>query len=212
MSDMDVLPKHELDVREMLRGDLVRLRYVDRYSTCRVNHRETVAEHSYFVTMYSVLIGQWYEFWHGNPLNWRKLMAKACIHDVEESRTGDWPRTFKHSDPNLGIELDRVAGIAIEQLCSRLVQGQWQKQLAMTWQQSKDSSPEGRVVAFADFLSVLSYVIQEIESGNANAVEHIRNLQEYFSGFEAETYQFLRPLVTQTASILKEIERVETRH
>jgi len=199
------LPKHELNIREMLRGDLVRLRYVDRYSTCRVNHRETVAEHSFFVALYATLIGQWYEFWHGTPLNWRKLMSKTVIHDVEESRSGDWPRNFKHSDPTLRAELDRVAATAMRQLADNLVEGQWQVELADSWKTAKDNSPEGLVVSFADFLSVLSYVIQEIESGNRNAVEHIEKLDAYFGEFEQSKCDFIRPLVTQAARIMKEI-------
>ena len=41
-----------LDLKELLLGDPNRLRYVQRYSTSMVIHRENVAEHSYYVALY----------------------------------------------------------------------------------------------------------------------------------------------------------------
>lgn len=203
---------HVLHVREMLKGYPVRLRYTSRYSTCRINQKETVAEHMYFVSLYAMLIGQWYdEGLEGEvpdpqkpKVNWYALMARSVIHDMEESRTGDWPRGFKHSDPELKAVLHRVAKDAMEKILMRLVNGYWAKWLLESWEFAKDGTVEGRIIAFADFLSVLSYIIQEKESGNAKADEHLDDLEGYFADFQEPAFDFLRPLVNETAIILQE--------
>lgn len=48
-----------LDVREMLGGDIARLRYIKRFSTCRTVGTETVAEHIAFVSLYCLFIMRW---------------------------------------------------------------------------------------------------------------------------------------------------------
>lgn len=198
-----------LNVQEMLTGDPVRLRYTERYSTCRVNHRETVAEHSFFVGFYALMIGLWCTR-QGSHILWSVLMSKAMIHDIEEARTGDWPRNFKHSDQHLRDQLDRVAEFAFQQSVCKL----WDvdltpksdpMSLVALWKSAKIEGSEGAIVAFADFLSVLSYIAEEFKSGNTYATEHVQNLDTYFEEFNDEAYNFIRPLIDQAGEFLREI-------
>lgn len=194
-----------LNITEMLCGDPVRLRYVNRYSTCRVNHQETVAEHSYFVGLYASLIGLWCE--HNNiKLAWSSLMLRTMVHDMEEACSGDWPRHFKHSDDDLAANLDRVAKIAITRMSKRLTEMEDPGTVIIhLWTVAKDDTPEGRIVAFADFLSVLSYVSQEHMSGNVFAMEHVQHLDDYFEGFKNAGFDFIRPLVNQAGDFLRSL-------
>lgn len=209
-------PPSRLDVEEMLVGDPIRLRYVWRYSSCRVNHRESVAEHSYYVALYAALIGQWLQ---RNPLqfvdsagneqrlvhrlSWERLMIRAVLHDLEEGRTGDMPRFFKHSTPALTAMLEDAATQAFSQIVGKLVDEDWANRLVRNWLVAKDDRLEGRVIAFADFLSVLAFIIQEMKSGNRDAVEHITELEGYYANFETDGYAALRPLVEQTGVIMR---------
>jgi 5'-deoxynucleotidase YfbR-like HD superfamily hydrolase len=200
----------ELNIREMLCGDPVRLRYVNRYSTCRVNHKETVAEHSYFVGLYAFLIGTWCTR-QGQKIMWSMLMGKAMVHDAEEARTGDWPRHFKHSDDALAENLDRVAELATKQLIAKLTNtfltsgDSTPHMFVSLWKNAKSEGIEGDIVAFADFLSVLSYVSQEHLSGNRFVMEHVQQLDLYFKGFESERFDLIRPLVDQAGDLLRDL-------
>lgn len=193
-----------LNIEEMLCGDPVRLRYVNRYSTCRVNHKETVAEHSYFVGLYASMIGLWCTR-QGINVAWSLLMVRAMVHDMEEACSGDWPRHFKHSDDELAANLDRVAKIAITRMSTRLVGENPRSTIITLWEQAKDDTLEGKITAFADFLSVLSYVAQEHMSGNVFAMEHVQHLDQYYEGFKSTDFDILRPLVDQAGEFLRRL-------
>lgn len=209
---------YDLNVREMIRGNPVRLRYTRRYSTCRVNNDENVAEHSYYVMFYAAMIGQWLQRHPqscgdttGDPwqlahrLNWELLMVRAAIHDLEESRTGDMPRTFKYSTPALTTVHATAAAEAFKQIVDKLVSPGWADRLLQNWMCAKDSRLEGKVIAFADFLSVLSFITQEWESGNRNAVEHIEEMTRYFENFRSSEFAAIAPLVDAVEPLLKEV-------
>lgn len=207
--------KYELNLFELLRGAPVRLRYVPRYSTCRVNHKETVAEHSFYVVLYAALIGQWLQ---NNPLlvssttdkpqylthrlNWELLMVRAVVHDLEESHTGDCPRHFKYMNEALRVAHEEAAVKAFELVCRKLVSAEWAERLKNNWLLAKDSRLEGRVIAFADYLSVLAFIAQEYESGNRNAFEHAETLRAYYSHFEDSAFDALRPLIDQVPQFI----------
>lgn len=211
-------PDYRLYVREMLRGGPIRLRYVPRYSTCRVNHRETVAEHSFYVCLYAALIGQWLQTnpqcigrnlgepqWLQHRLNWELLMVRASIHDLEESMSGDMPRHFKYATTAL-LEAHEAAALAgFDLMISKLVSPQWASRLRHNWMLAKDSRLEGKVIAFADYLSVLAFIAQEYESGNRNAFEHAEQLRAYQRSFECDRFEPLRPLIEQVPAFIDEV-------
>jgi 5'-deoxynucleotidase YfbR-like HD superfamily hydrolase len=167
--------------------------------------------------LYAALIGQWLQNHPqtisniGEPtllthrLNWELLMIRATIHDLEESWTGDMPRHFKYSTPELLKVLDDAALAAFRRVIEPLVTPRWVERLVENWLLAKDSRLEGKVIAFADFLSVLSFVVQEYESGNRNAFEHAQRLEEYMSLFKDTGYDAMRPLVEQSEVVVQEV-------
>ena len=74
--------------------------------------------------------------------------------------------------------------------------------LCSAWENAKDESYEGRIVAFADFLSVLAYITEELRSSNATMREHLISMREYYQKFCAPEFNFIRPLVQQAGDIL----------
>ena len=213
----------ELNVKEMLIGHPVRLRYVFRFSTSRVQHPESVAEHSYYVCLYSLLIADWYndavnswESQHDSEESLdmvcvATLLRRAVIHDLEESRSGDFPRPFKHSDSDLKGILEQASHHAIEQVAEALlgklsVSNRFPKQLVKVWDNAKDDSLEGRILEFADFLSVLSFMYEELGAGgNRSISNHVRDMDAYFGKFRGPDFEFIRPLVVQAGSMMLEI-------
>jgi len=198
-----------LNLERLLLGDIVRLRYVPRYSNCRRDHEEVVAEHSYFTVLYAWAIGEWAERNDGIPLLWSKLMARSVCHDIEEAISGDFPRPFKYSSSELRQMLDDAGREAAARVTYGIFPGE--RNLALeAWQVAKDRTREGRIVDFADFLSVVSYMLQELDAGNQAIHEHSVSIGEYFERFKDARFDFIRPLVLQCEPLVAEILDAES--
>ena len=197
-----------LNLKEMLIGMPTRLRYVTRFSTCRVIKQESVAEHCFFVALYSLFIMWWCwdkndEFLH--TLNEYKILSRALLHDLDEAATGDVPRFFKYSDTALKQHLDEVAQKGVHQIAAKL----WTDPTTIAsitdvWKNAKDNTSEGRILAFADFLSVLSYSWEEVRQSNIIMKEHLTNMVEYYQRFTTKDFDFIRPLIEDARAILFE--------
>jgi len=191
-----------LNIKELLVGMPVRLRYVNRFSTCRVNKFETVAEHSYYVAFYALMISEWCvqnKISHDRKI----ILERALLHDLEEAATGDFPRGFKYSDDSLRKHMNEVALKGLKSVVIAL----WNdenviKNIMDFWQNAKDDSIEGKILELADFFSVLSYVYEEIRSSNFTMREHVDSLQEYYQKFTTKEFDFLRSLIEQARTIL----------
>lgn len=196
---------NHLDLRELLGGDVSRLRYVKRWSTCRVINNESVAEHVAYVVLYCAMICTW--VWDNTEVevNEGKLLFRAAIHDIEETRTGDFPRTFKHSSPEFKAAVEKASAGHVRGLFSALMTDESSVQAYVdSWEHAKDTTPEGCILEFADFLSALSFLIEERKMGNTTITQHTGALNNYLQRFTTERYNFLRPLVNQAGAIVRE--------
>lgn len=212
----------DLNLRALMTGHVSRLRYVPRFSICRVQHRESVAEHSYYVILYAWAICRWLrhnqEPDENGVLNMKdmfkaenEVLERAILHDVEECRTGDCPRPFKHSTPALKKMMDDAASIAFSQVVEEWTTSDSFQQVCQgIWQNAKQGVV-GRVVEFSDFLSCLSYFMQERRDGNATIEEQADNMMGYCEMFTAPEYAFLQPLVQQAKGLLEEVCALLTR-
>jgi 5'-deoxynucleotidase YfbR-like HD superfamily hydrolase len=193
-----------LDLREMLLGDPNRLRYIVRFGNCHKIHHESVAEHSYYTVLYAWLVA-WWAMRQGFPVELDMVFLKAVVHDLEESRSGDFPRPFKYSSDEIHAALEKAGGMAFEQCMRPLIPNAEELQkLKAIWQDAKDDTPEGCIVAFADYLSVLSYLSLEIAGSNVTMREHVLEMEKYAASFHQERFEFLHPLVEQADVLLAE--------
>lgn len=183
-----------LNLREAIAGLPINLRYVNRFSTSRCIRPENVAEHSYYVCLYGwMLVRVAIQNLELLPESARALtqevLEKAVLHDIEECRTGDIHRPFKYSHPELKQALDQAADIAVEQICERLFTPEGPdhpRRLVYVWKTSKDDSLSGKILRLADFLSVLSFVMQE----GADAPKRLclETMREHFGQFWHEEW------------------------
>lgn len=200
-----------MNLRELLNGDSTRLRYVYRYSTCRSNKTETVAEHSYYTVLYTLLIGTWLRA-QGVSFNLELALSRAIVHDLEEARTGDMPRFFKHAEEETRVRLDDLGFKAFGVVVGAVFDeprgaAPIKTGLKALWKFAKDTdSVEGCLVAFADFLSVLSYLEEEAASGNLKLSEHVQGIQDYYNNFLHVEFNFLGDLVQQAGVLLRSWE------
>jgi len=200
-----------LDVSELLTGWPVRLRYVNRFSTSMCVRPENVAEHSYYVCLYSLAIVEWLLSQREATTSVTaaelraRVLSRAVMHDLEECRTGDIHRPFKYSTPELRETLEAAARVAIVQVTGRIFPdpGLGRDAILEYWRNSKASDEAGQIVKFADFLSVISFVKQEGPGAKERLC--LDTMRDHAMSFEKDArYNFLRPLVEQAMTIVRE--------
>ncbi len=197
--------EYNLDLRKVVLGDTSRLRFIIRFSNCPRIHDESVSDHSFFVAIYSYFLGTAL-LADGAKLDLGKLLGKALLHDVDECFSGDFIRMFKHSSPELKEQIDKACMNMMAGYCSDVSSSTKVRLWTFgNWHESKIDL-EGYIVSFADYLSVVSYVHQEIDLGNNRMRRQLPELWKFHSTFETEEkYLFLRPYVEQAKSILEEL-------
>lgn len=193
-----------MTLQGLIEGDLTRLRFVFRFSSVFVLHKESVAEHSFFVALYSYFIGKHViDSGCKSSVDFEKLMTKALIHDIDECRTGDFLRTFKYSSPEVKLAIEVGASNQLHDLMTTIdVGAETKKEVMYEWQYAKDDSIEGRIVAFSDFIAVLSYMLQEINCSNFTMVTNHKEMMEYFGKFTGPNYNFIRELVDEAREMV----------
>jgi 5'-deoxynucleotidase YfbR-like HD superfamily hydrolase len=169
----------------MLIGKPIKMRYVYRFQGCRVYDRESIAEHTAFVSMYAMLISN--EMQRGGyAINWRELMTRSVVHDMEEILTGDFPRPYKYSNDKLRAALEEAAPVAFYAVIKDIHTGanafDINADLLEVWSNAKDDTTEGKIIAIADFLSALSFIVQEVQAGNRSMNGHNWTLREAITG------------------------------
>lgn len=180
-----------INLAEMLGGNLSRVRNVIRFSNSTRIKDESVAEHSFFAAYYSLILGHALNAFEGVEVDFGLLLSRALVHDLDESITGDFIRHFKYSDHILHDRLDDASAVLMSHAFDATFydaviakQGVLSNYLLDLWKTSKaPSTVEGDIMAFADFLSVLSYVMNEIDCGNKKLVTQLDDMYEYLNSF-----------------------------
>lgn len=205
-----------INMREAIAGLPVNLRWVNRFSTSRCIRPENVAEHSYFVCFYAWLLASAasarasFTPEESSQLM-RDVLEKTVLHDLEECRTGDIHRPFKYSHPQLKTALDDAAKIAVDQIKARLFCTEAiGDRLAYVWHTSKDHSLSGCIVRLADFLSVLSFVMQEGPDAPKRLCldTMLEHWGHFWDGKEQKPrlgFELLAPELEETARMVREV-------
>ena len=158
-----------LNIDGMLGGSINRISHVNRYSSILVHRKENVAEHCWYVAFYAFLIGADLKA-AGYNVGMGKLLSRALVHDIDESMTGDFLRTVKYSHPDLKGVLDEVSVAMIDKIAQELGGGTLPEEIGHAWLDAKADDIEGEIIQLVDLAQVVSYVWEEVQSGN----EHVR--------------------------------------
>ncbi len=202
-----------MNIQGLLLGSSSRLKNIVRYSNSHRIQDESVAEHSFSAALYCLVIGQELRV-KGLEIDVELAVKRALIHDIEESHSGDFIRTFKHSDPELAKAIESAASKFAMVLFKEMASPAVAQNLFGMWENAKDRSLEGMLVEFADFLSVVSYVLREASMGNrALLQDNAETLGTYANKFNAPRFDFMRDeirevhvaLFTQITNRYKEI-------
>lgn len=173
---------------EFMIGSHKHLSHIVRYSTVPRVTDETVAEHSYFVAVYTDLLCRYAEE-NGICIKREKAISMALYHDMEESMSSDLPYNVKRSSKKLRDEFEKINQACMKQMLLPLPEELKQGMYSL-WELShfgKDDL-EGHIVEFADRLSTVVYCAQEVILGN-KAMIPIFNLIIEILEKELETFR-----------------------
>lgn len=150
-----------------------RLSAIERCSNTPHIQKYSVAEHSYYTALLSMLFADIENVYPTKRYDTSEVIKRALIHDLEESTTGDILYPFKHGNKE-ATELFRV-------LIERVVENELFFELPIDlqpyyirlWNTSKDDTEEGKLVEAMDKLEVLLFAISEMDMGNDKAFREI---------------------------------------
>lgn len=133
--------------------DIDNLRSIIRFQTAPRNARESVAEHSFYVTAIVLKLHDYFDF------NLEQALITALLHDYAEVYISDVPHSIKAANPKLTAELEAAeTKVNMEKLSTEVAEH--------IEEFNKCSTAEGCVIALADILSVLMYSRYEVKLGN----------------------------------------------
>jgi len=190
-----------LDMKKLLMGSTVRAAHIHRYSSIPILLKESVAEHSFYVAIYTQVLCDYLKVAGDNR---RVAIEAALLHDIEECLTGDFLRSFKKSGGELEKQIKKAA-----ETCAFKVIGEMFNHSDVVptffWGGAKGNHTEGRIVQMADFLSVVSYLSKESALGNRYAQQMMSTeLMVYLNTFRNALFSDFQDILDEVEGIIRE--------
>lgn len=139
----------------MLERELRELSFVPRWGVLRRVRSQSVAEHSYYVAIYSTHLADMVG-WNGD----RGLLLRAALaHDMPEAATGDIPGPAKR----MLMDPWHTAHVEHQYVKSRFPSD------AVAWAASKNDDSIKLLIKTADLLDEIMFLQTERQLGNKNA-------------------------------------------
>lgn len=196
-----------VNISEMLNGDINRMAYTYRFSSVVVNKQESVAEHSWFVNWYSLLIAM--DAAEYVDVDLLVLFSRGIIHDMDESVSGDCIRSFKYGSKKLKKEMEKVARLQFRPLVEKVVGKKHTKKRVryiMEYWDVKEFTVEQFILKLADFLTVLMFAVREHELGNRKIERILLEVAGYIKQlFEEKTPKKLKKLAKNYRKQIKDM-------
>ena len=144
-----------------LHGSIRRMHHVVRFSSLPTIRQENVAAHSWEVAFISYLIAHDLNA-RLFPVDVGRVLIKAVTHDVSECMSGDVIRSYKYGTDAMIRATREADSINVRALSEEL----GSERTWWDWTESKDDSLAGRVVAFGDYVCVVTKCVEEHRMGN----------------------------------------------
>lgn len=162
--------------------------------------RESVAEHSAWVTRIASLLGNLCT--QRDKINWKLLYETALFHDDVEIFTGDIPGAFKHKFTKAKNDIKSWEVFAASNLflgLPKALSDNYRKNILDYINRPKLPKLELRLVHAADVLTALSYAKTQVEMGNALFKDVMANIRFdafcFFSRDDIFLTKELKPLI-----------------
>lgn len=135
------------------------LRTITRYNNSLRIKNESVAEHSFFVSIITLNLHNYYNF------DLLKALKMSIVHDVPEQEINDIPHNTKRNYPELKEILKSCELRACDKIDPML------KPLIIELDECL--TPEALIVSLADVLSCLQYSKSELTLGNSGYIKTV---------------------------------------
>lgn len=144
-----------IDIKKLQR--FYKLRNLTRYSQMTRSNNESVAEHSYYVVLFSSMICNELDLDDTTTL---EVLKYAMSHDLPEIYTSDVPHPVKARSPELAELLKSM---------ELLVMNEHMPEFAEIYKNGVNRTSEvvSTIVDLADILSVIQYANSQVKLGNS---------------------------------------------
>jgi len=152
---------------------------------------ESVAEHSFHVALYSMILADLEEKIFKNKVDKEKLLKTALLHDLEECLTGDIIYGFKHTDKVLTQEIKKMSQKFFGNLMKNLPEKISNEYLNF-WAKAKDKKQiKGKIIEAADKLEGLIYALNELSLGNKEFKNVIKIYKKQLKGLNLKSVNLI---------------------
>jgi len=191
-----------------------RLSYIERCSNTIHIKPYSVAEHSFYIALYTMIFADLENERIGEEIydvgsisnsssNIKKTydvfeaVRKALVHDLEESETGDILYPMRNMDSDLRDKINEVRDICVNKVVFSELPVNVRNYYIRLWSTSKDDSKEGILVAAMDKFEILMFAIDELDIGNKAFLKMYKDVKEIL-------FQFTIP------SLLSVLDKIES--
>jgi len=157
---------------------VMNLRNITRYSNIHLIESESVTTHTIEMQLMAITIYEYFKL-NGQSFDLRDVAFRILMHDLDETVTCDIPRDIKYHDEKIHKEIERVTSEKLQQL--------FDEEIIKYIHGSKDSSFEGRLVAYIDIIQAGYRLSKEYKLQHNGAIKKRLN-QSYIwmSGMRSE--------------------------
>ncbi len=177
------------------------LGFIKRCSTTPVVKSYSVAEHSYYVALYSMVISRILGFKGDRFL--RVMYEKALVHDLDECIVGDVIFTTHYNNPSFEKELALTREKKLRELLCNVSSSILSCEIMDLWNSSKNGM-EGEIVKFADRLELMFYCLVEKRLGNSFVGNIFYNCYDTIEKMKVFKFRKIKDLVN---NLLREFSK-----
>ena len=169
-----------------------RLAQIKRYHSTPMHSNETVAEHTFYVTIIArSLCGLLEE--KGQKVDKLEVVEKALIHDIEEMFSGDIAQPFKYADPELKKLIDELNEKSVDRAFEGLPVKLAEHFKRIWTEQHQNLKFEDKIVKIADRLSLVAYCFEQIKLGNSFMIDILDHGIKLLKDYE---FDWLKPIIS----------------
>jgi len=155
-----------------------RLASIERCSNTPHIQNYSVAQHSFFITLYTKMFADLENLQHNlkgyaGKINTHKAIEMAMMHDIEECVTGDLLYPFKHgvgisedTKKQLSTAINHVIDTHVNEELFRELPNEIKTAYIRLWSRAKNDGLEGTLVEAMDKFEILIFALSEMEMGN----------------------------------------------
>lgn len=141
-----------------------RMSCIFRYNSAPRLVRQSVAEHSYNVPFFAMLISDYLQD-QGVVVDKLATLEMGMIHDIEEIKSGDILHTMKHG--KFKEELRKLNEQNISSILVRPFETNGTRYYYLWKEAQEKETLEAKIVAFCDILDRIVYEVKEGQLGNS---------------------------------------------